>query len=94
MLENKPLNDITLRVGLGWEHSLQDGQIRSSSDIADEISMPVDFSAMQARNSPDVEVRRGDMESARRGAGGWARSAWTLRLVLPRPSLILTASGH
>ncbi|KAL6760760.1 hypothetical protein V8C86DRAFT_2547987 [Haematococcus lacustris] len=55
-LENKPFNDITLKVGLGWEFSLQDGNIRSSHDIADEITMPTDYELLKARNLPDVQV--------------------------------------
>lgn len=58
ILEQKEYNDMVLKVGLGWQSSIQDDKIRSSTDIKDEVTMPVDYDKLVARNSPDVEVRR------------------------------------
>lgn len=40
-------NDVSLKMGLGWGVSLADSNIRSSSDMADEISMPQDFEVLE-----------------------------------------------
>ena len=56
ILEKKELNDEVLQVGLGWEKSIQDAHIRSSSDMKDEIQMPVNYDDLIKRNEPDVEV--------------------------------------
>lgn len=58
ILENKELNDVVLQVGLGWEKSIQDAHIRSSSDMKDEIQMPINYEDLIKRNEPDVEVYR------------------------------------
>jgi hypothetical protein len=73
MLENKQFNDITLKIGLGWEFSLQDGQIRSSADIADEISMPIDMDVLEQRNAPDVQVRGGPAQTTRLCRFKWSK---------------------
>ena len=58
ILEKKELNDLVLQVGLGWEKSIQDAHIRSSSDMKDEIQMPINYDDLIERNNPDVEVYR------------------------------------
>lgn len=59
VLENKEFTNITLRVGLGWASGLQEGQIRSSADIADEVTLPPDFAELEEKNSLDVQVGAG-----------------------------------
>jgi len=44
------------QVGLGWDDSLQDELIRSSSGIKDEINMPIDYAKLIERNAPDVKA--------------------------------------
>jgi hypothetical protein len=58
ILEKKELNDEVLQVGLGWEKSIQDAHIRSSSDMKDEIQMPINYDDLIERNNPDMEVYR------------------------------------
>ena len=59
------------QVGLGWGSSLANSNIRSSSDIADEISLPIDYPSLQKRNAPDVQVCVDCVRARDRGDGGW-----------------------
>ncbi|EFJ46165.1 hypothetical protein VOLCADRAFT_93305 [Volvox carteri f. nagariensis] len=57
VLEDKARNEMALRLGLGWATAgLRDDAVRSSSELGDEVALPLDYSALQARNMPDVEL--------------------------------------
>eukprot|EP00798_Chlamydomonas_sp_ICE-L_P002687 gene2688-12920_t len=55
-LENREFNDVTMRLGMGWENPLQEGQIRSSSHMKDEIKMPPDYQRLISNNQLDMKV--------------------------------------
>ncbi|GAX84436.1 hypothetical protein CEUSTIGMA_g11856.t1 [Chlamydomonas eustigma] len=58
MLEHKEFNDVVLKVGMGWQHSIIDDKIRSSSELKEDVSMPLDFEKMIEHNAPDVKLHQ------------------------------------
>ncbi|GIL89531.1 hypothetical protein Vretimale_1906 [Volvox reticuliferus] len=57
VLEDKGRSELALRFGLGWSTAgLRDDAVRSSSELGDDVALPLDYPSLLARNAPDVEL--------------------------------------